>query len=760
MACKKFVNLALIQNFEVGEKYIGHTLQTSIEEVRQNRESISTEDILKKDEGEEELRLVFIEGAPGIGKSTLSWELCRKWKEYSYMKHYDLVILLRLREKKVQKISSVGDLFYSYANDDDREFFVKEIKKLDGNNILFILDGFDELPKNLQQSGFLYNLIGGEVLSASTIIVTSRPSATAILLANFRSQIGKHIEILGFTEEQVRKCAQAAFKTNPLELNKFESYINASKNPAINSLMRIPLNAAIIIEIFKGRKSDSFLPYTLTELYVELCLTYIKTYGPQNISAPTTLHELANSPLIHDKFLKLAKIAFLGQASRNSGGENGLVFYNLTSDLNNTDHFGLLDKEQALYGGAKASYSFVHLTVQEFFAAYHISQSDSNGPNVFKQYGTDEQWNIVWRFVAGLTKFRNYGNILSNSSVFINTQFSGPGHELSLFFIRCVIEAQTMQYFNLSFRHNSSVFFSAKLEYTSWTSFDMYALGFAITHFPPGVFLHIEFTSGKSLASFLSGLSKADAEPRLEHITCLYFDKCDLSDDDVIALSSLMPLMTNLKEFGIQRMALNKHVVLPLLQNLKHCPIATLSLLDTKFCEALSDSEVFWEFSDLIKPETSTVKQLVIGDSSLYFPVNWTINSMKIALLPSSLSNFTYIIDVNPYISNLVNSTSLTNLKVSCNPSMDISSELAEILKYNGALQQLHVHTLIIPEQINAVETIVAGLQRNRNLTSLELGVDVKNSSIDLSDLMNSKYGFGGLDSRITWKKMPLFVFM
>ena len=93
------------------DDYIGHILLGNITEVLEKRKEISIEQIVET-EGQNKLRLFLIEEAPGIGKSTLAWELCRKWEEFACMRQYSLVILLRLREEEVQKISNVGYLFY------------------------------------------------------------------------------------------------------------------------------------------------------------------------------------------------------------------------------------------------------------------------------------------------------------------------------------------------------------------------------------------------------------------------------------------------------------------------------------------------------------------------------------------------------------------------------------------------------------------------------------------------------------------------
>ena len=181
------------------------------------RRKISLKHILDLGDSLSTFKMVLVEGAPGIGKSTLAWELCRKWEEFSCMQQYSLVVLLRLREEEVQKIGSVRQLFFSYESD-DKAILVKEVLKVQGKGILFILDGFDELPKALQQKGFLLNLIKGLVLPASTVLVTSRPSATAELLTRCRPQ--KRVEILGFTQESVEAYARSIFSCDSTKLGE------------------------------------------------------------------------------------------------------------------------------------------------------------------------------------------------------------------------------------------------------------------------------------------------------------------------------------------------------------------------------------------------------------------------------------------------------------------------------------------------------------------------------------------------------------
>ena len=59
---------------------------------------------------------------------------------------------------------------------------------------------------------------------------------------------------------------------------------------------------------------------------------------------------------------------------------------------------------------ASISHSFLHLTLQEFLAAFHISQlSPSDQKVVFEKRCETAGWDVVWRFVAGLSGFRGIG---------------------------------------------------------------------------------------------------------------------------------------------------------------------------------------------------------------------------------------------------------------------------------------------------------------------------------------------------------------
>ena len=79
------------------------------------------------------------------------------------MRWYSLVVLHKFRDKEVQEIVDASGLFPHPVDRDLQQSVIKEVMANDGKGILFILDGFDELPVHLRRYGFLTKLIQGRV---------------------------------------------------------------------------------------------------------------------------------------------------------------------------------------------------------------------------------------------------------------------------------------------------------------------------------------------------------------------------------------------------------------------------------------------------------------------------------------------------------------------------------------------------------------------------------------------------------------------
>ena len=311
-------------------------------------------------------QFVLVEGPPGIGKSTLCWELCRNWDTTKSLEGFQIVLHLKLRETRVQNATSLQEVFY---HEDRRlcDSVVAEAYRCEGEGILMIFDGFDEMPAR-DDSSLIMRLISGRCLPKATCFVTSRPST---LHCEIIRKKNVRVEILGFTNKSKLQYAQSAFKSDPNLFSHFEKFI--SSNPVINSFMYIPLNCAIMVQVFKDiRRSRKLMPKTVTQLYTTLTLILIRRNmieKGKSSRIPGSIKQLPEQVLGDLK--KVGELAYKGLFNK----EGIQLEFEDPDVAEGFQHLGLLVETKEMYvcEGAKTSYSFLHLSIQEFLAAWHVS---------------------------------------------------------------------------------------------------------------------------------------------------------------------------------------------------------------------------------------------------------------------------------------------------------------------------------------------------------------------------------------------------
>ena len=362
-------------------------------------------------------KVILVEGAPGVGKSTFAWELCRRWERGEIAQQYRLVLLLRLRDDRISKAQNLRDLLY-HPKDSVCDAVEENVIDTFGDKCLIILEGFDELPDTCRMESSLFlNLINGQLLPLATILVTSRPWAASALLDMCHHNIFKHIEILGFTETQIEKYVQSTFtdeknpEKDPMQEKDIEDTMTyIAKYPQIKACMYIPLNSAIVVSVYKESKAGRcILPKTLTDLYYALTQTLLLRYLRGHPVHKKIRHiqsfEKDLPQEVYEQLLEISEIAYNGIYT--DWGDSVQLIY---SDLPPTfETLGLMQAVSQMYvtQGVNVSHNFLHLTVQEFLAALHISNMPPDKQlKQFKRH-KEGQFGVVLRFLAGLTKLLN-----------------------------------------------------------------------------------------------------------------------------------------------------------------------------------------------------------------------------------------------------------------------------------------------------------------------------------------------------------------
>ena len=245
----------------------------------------------------ERARCVIVEGIPGIGKSTFSWYLGVCWAEKKIFHDYHLVVLLRLRDERVQHAKCVSDLFrYKEQPKQEHEAVMEWINCNKGDGVMMVLDGYDELSTHLQTSSIFADIIRGEVFPKMTVLVSSRPSANNNIRQLCQDQKSQYVEVIGFGKKEIQKYVDEALGHNKDLRDQLMSYLE--DHPHIHGLMYCPLNCAIIVQIFRDQmRIRRQPPQTLTEVYQVLIKTVLMRHEQRFVELPAAMkHKRTSIP--------------------------------------------------------------------------------------------------------------------------------------------------------------------------------------------------------------------------------------------------------------------------------------------------------------------------------------------------------------------------------------------------------------------------------------------------------------------------------
>ena len=389
---------------------------------------------------------ILVVGRPGIGKTLLSIKMLRLWASgeafngdhHEKSAHFDVVFLVKFRcfndnvELSLRELLARAETVKS-LDDSVWDFINKETTK-----VLLIFDGLDEYSRkediNTQDDptynendveeripvSVLYNkLAKGKLLGGASILTTTRPTAVKYVdHASFR----RTVEIRGFTskdvEEYVEKFARGVHGAKEKILEHVESNIN------LFSLCYSPVNCFLIchflLQIIVSESSQA-LPTKITHIYKLIVKMLFLNHNREGLSQEE-LERLKsthiNRPIesfpeeLQNILQRLGEIAFKGIE------EERLLFE--SSEVQGLEDCGLLHKlpnpEAEEFGDPpKSKFCFIHLTVQEFFAAKHLVDTKTKRKieRVVRKHINDGRWQVVLQFIAGLLR-------RSSSDIFIN----------------------------------------------------------------------------------------------------------------------------------------------------------------------------------------------------------------------------------------------------------------------------------------------------------------------------------------------------
>ncbi|NWS92864.1 NLRC5 protein, partial [Toxostoma redivivum] len=339
-------------------------------------------------------KVIFLFGKPGTGKTRLMHRICQKWAE-GVLPQFLFTFLFEFRQLNLlkRKLTLKELLFDMFLQPEDSPDAVFQGLLENAQQTLIIFDGLDEFAANMDVSSssrrdpaltspmlisqLFADLCHGKLLPGCTVLVTSRPKRLPDFLLYTVSVLA---EIWGFDHEKIEEYVSHYFRQHSF---RERAIAHVKNNTKLLSMCLIPALCNIVcicLEYLLLKHQMSVeLPQTMTQFYIKMFLIFLNKQQGDGASDEETQ-------------LSCNKKAILGLFDLALRGleEKKLVFYvdDIPEDVKEfASLHGLLTAFEVKTSGScpEVGYAFVHLSLQEFFAALCLMVSRMVDKNYLKK---------------------------------------------------------------------------------------------------------------------------------------------------------------------------------------------------------------------------------------------------------------------------------------------------------------------------------------------------------------------------------------
>ncbi|KAI2668952.1 NACHT, LRR and PYD domains-containing protein 3 [Labeo rohita] len=321
-------------------------------------------------EDKDQIKTVLTKGIAGIGKTVSVQKFILDWAEGKANQDVDFMFVLPFRELNLIRdhrysLHTLLLNFHSELQDLDSKIY-EECK------VVFIFDGLDESRITLMFSDdqkvcdvtetssvgvLMSNLMKGELLPSALIWITSRPAAANQIPSKY---INRLTEIQGFNESQKEEYFRKRI-SDQHQASRIISHIRRARS--LHIMCHIPvfcwISSTVLQKLLKEDVSAE-IPQTLTEMYIHFLLIQINMRNQKYEERDPEKLLQSNREVI----LMKGNVMFYEEDLTESGIDvtDASVYSGICTEI---------FKGEAVIHQKKV-YSFVHLSVQEFLAAFFV----------------------------------------------------------------------------------------------------------------------------------------------------------------------------------------------------------------------------------------------------------------------------------------------------------------------------------------------------------------------------------------------------
>ncbi|KAM3910120.1 NACHT, LRR and PYD domains-containing protein 3-like [Leptodactylus fuscus] len=670
--------------------------------------------------------MVMVIGVPGVGKTTLMQKFVYDWVKGDFYQRFSFVFFFKFRElNRLDKVSLETMILHQYP------YLEEQLDNIlqDPEKLLFIFDGLDESnhtmdftsrhlcshPKQLGHCGqIVVSLVRKSLLNGCSVLMTSRPTRLAPIGCTVFQRI---VEITGFLPEQ-RQTYFENFFSNPELSEKAFTYVK--QNATLYTFCYLPSYCWIICTVlsrsFQTTSSDqqvTLLPRTVTQLFAIFVANILTNHSLEKSDAQKILQSI-------------------GWMAQHGVMNHRVIFEERDLDSFHVDHKSKLLSSFVMESEEPVTYSFLHLTVQEFFSAL-VHYTDYSPEKLQKSLEEaksypDGRGEMFLRFLCGLSD----GTTRSILTGYLDKQAAQASRNVITWLKNFVVEEQRLKeskdkkrrllrtFFYLFETRNKALVLGSlqSLRKLDLSHVHMSALDCTVLAFIMETCTHIEELSILGCSLDTEGLERL--VPGLHNLQNLSLGKNNLPDTSCTHLASVIRNNQSLKRLVLTDNRLSGPHFSDLMAALSSpaCRIETLllsgNLLSDTSCTQLasgirnnrslkildlSRNHLFGpHFSDLMAALSSPdcrIQELLLGsndlpDTSCTQLASVIRNNQSMKILDLSINNLS-----GPHFNELMDVLSspdcrIEELNLAGNDLPDTScTQLASVISNNQSLKRL-----------------------------------------------------------------------